>query len=155
MDTSPSYDVLDALFEALDGAAGAAGAIAGAKVYDGWPVDRITHALSVIVADVEGDETPATMRAGGGTYDDRFVVDIACAAKGRGSAKAMRDKARALAGEVRRLVYVEGAQVPAFGVPKVRFSRITEYSIRQFVIDKGTRECDVHLKVACTARLTP
>lgn len=153
-DTIRVFAVIDALVAALRTAAEPGGPLAGVAIEDAWPGGRINSKDTVIVADATGNVTGATMRAGGGTRDDEFTIDVAVAAvrKRTDDAKVARDRAAELAVIVDRVVRDE---LPAALAPhKVRALRLNEYDVRQFVHDKG-RECDLHLRVSGTARLLP
>lgn len=155
-DTTLSFATFDALFAALEAEAAPGGLLDGVTVEDGWPEGRITRELTVIVADITGTQPPATLRAGGGTRDDLFTIDVAAAAKVRGTRAKARLAASALAGTVEQIVNRErNAPGPVLGINGLRECSIESYDIRQFVVDKGVRECDVHQRVAFKGRLRP
>lgn len=152
-----AFDVKEALVAAFEAAAELVppAPLAGVSVYDSWPKKAIQGNRSVLVLDFEGDEEPATMRAGGGTYDDTFRIDIAVAVKRLvGDAKPIRDEARKLSAEVKTLVREQGAPGPAgaFGVAGVRMPRVRRYRVVEYVLDKG-RECDIHLTLEFIGRV--
>lgn len=155
MDTTLSFDTKDALVTRLRALAVVGGELEKVTIEEAWPAGRINSRDTVIVGDVDGDQRPATLRAGGGTRDDVFRIDIAAAAvRKTGDAKPVRDRAKALAGAVERLVVTANAEQPSLGIARLRKLTIVRYRVAEFVHDKG-RECDVHLSVEFTGRLTP
>lgn len=151
MDTTLVFEVLDRLVEALTAHTEPGGVLEKVAVEDAWPAGRINSRDTVIVADADGSEVPATLRAGGGTRDDTFRVEVAVAAvRKTANAKVVRDRAKELQAAVERVALNEIRQT----VPRVYRSRVIEYNVRQFVHDKG-RECDVIMRVECKARLLP
>lgn len=157
METARAFAVIDRLVELFRAAAAPGGDLEGVVVEDSWPAGRINSRNTVIVADATGAQSPATMRPGGGTRDDTFTVEVACAAvKRTGEAKEARDRAAEMQAAVERIVHRELRDHPGalFGVSGLYRASMIEYDIRQFAHDKG-RECDVHLRVQCRARLVP
>lgn len=158
MDTTRVFAVIDELVRLLNEAAVDAGELEGVTVEDSWPAGRINSKDTVIVADADGDQRGATMRPGGGTRDDEFVVEVVLAAVKRSdSARDARDRAAAIQQGVERIVQRElrTRQGNMFGVVGLYNVALSSYKVRQFTPDKGMRECDVHMRVTCKARLKP
>lgn len=145
------FAALDATVALLKTHAEAGGDLAGVAIEDAWPAGRINSRDTVIVADADGSAVPATMRAGGGTRDDTFRIEVAIAAvRKTANAAVVRALAAELAAPVERIVLNELRLV----IDGAYRCRVVQYNVRQFVHDKG-RECDVHLTVEIVARLKP
>lgn len=152
-----SFAVKQALVDAFEAEAADAGSVvAGVEVLDAWPAARIAGRDTILVLDIEGDKTAATMRAGGGTRDESFSIDVAVAAVRRTSdAAECRDRAAVMGRRVAQLVQAQNGVGAPFGIPAVRRLLVTGlYSVREFTHDKG-RECDLRYRVEGLARLAP
>lgn len=126
-------------------------------VLDAWPSERIKTRDTVLVLDIDGDIQPATLRAGGGSRDERFEIELAVAAVRRtNDAAEVRLRAAEMAQRVAQLVQAQaGVGSPPFGVPNLRRLLVTgTYAIREFTHDTG-RECDFRYRVEGIARLRP
>lgn len=155
MDVTLCFAAKGALVLKLEALTVPGGELEGVRVEDSWPSGRINSRDTVLVTDISGSQQPATLRAGGGTRDDVFRIDVACAAVERtGQSARPRARAQELAAAVERLVALESAARPSLGIVKLRQLTIVEYDVREFIHDKG-RECDVHFKVECKGRLSP
>lgn len=154
-----AFDLKDALVDALKAAVAAAleGApLHGVDVHESWPAKGVQGKRSVLVLDFEADERGATLRAGGGTRDATVSVDVAVAViEYEDDARAVRELTKPLVHAVKSLVRAEGAPRAggAFGVPGVRQPEIRRARVVEYVLDKGRRECDVHLTVQAVARV--
>lgn len=153
-----AFAVKDALVAALEAERAVVGSpLYGVDVLDAWPAGRINSKDTVLVLDIDGDKTPATMRAGGGTRNETFEIDLAVAAvRKTNDAAEVRSRASDMARRVAQLVQAQaGAGAPPFGVANLLKLLVTgSYNVREFVHDKG-RECDVRYRVQGTARLRP
>lgn len=153
-----AFDIKDALIDALRAAVAAApvgGALHDVEVHESWPQRGVQHKRSVLVLDFEGDEQPATLRAGGGTRDDTFRIDVAVAVWARGlDARELRSKTKPISNAVKALVRAEGAARPGgcFGVAGVRQPEVRSYRVVEYVLDDARRECDVHLTLQFVGR---
>lgn len=150
-------DVLDALVDALRAEAEVAGSpLEGIKVFDGEPGGQNRPSELVVVGDVDGDEEPATMRAGGGTRDELYRIEVTVGARKRtDNARVVRRRAAELARRVERVIFDESAKASPLGLPAVRSLLVRGgKDLRQWVLDKE-RECDVILRVEVKARLSP
>lgn len=153
-----AFRIKDGLVDALRAAVEAAGEgdpLHGVDVHESWPVRAVQGKRSVLVLDFEGDERPASMRAGGGTRDDTFRIDVAAAVwEFESDARVLRGLARPISNAIKAMVRAEGAANPGgiFGVANVRQPEIRAYKVREYVLEEGKRECDVHLSIQFTAR---
>lgn len=148
-----AFDVRDGLLAVLATAsASAASPLHGVEVHDSWPTKGIQAREAILVLDFDGGEVPATMSAAGGSRDETFslVVELAVQAT-EAEAKSIRDRARVIANELKRLVREGTAGNTTLGVVQVRDPRVRRYRVEQFVLDRG-RECDVSLTFDFTAR---
>lgn len=155
-----AFALKDALVDATRAAVDAAAegtAFHGAEVHESWPDKGLQGAKAILFLDFEGDEVPATMRAGGGTRDATLRYDVAVAiVEYENDPRLVRDATKPLVDEFKKLVRAEGAAKPggAFGVFGVRMPAIRNFKVVEFVLDKGRRECDVHFSLEFKARVS-
>lgn len=153
-----AFRIKDGLVDAIRAAVAAA--VEGEPLYDvdvheSWPEKGVQGKRSILVLDFEGDEQPATMRAGGGTRDDTFRIDVAVAAwEYESDPRLVRAIVQPISNALKAMIRAEGGANPGgiFGVAGVRQPEIRAYKVREYVLDKGRRECDVHLTVQFVGR---
>lgn len=147
-------DVCDALFAALLARTGAGGDLDGVQVLDGFETPDELDLEGVLLADVDGEQSPATLKAGGGTRDELYRVEVLVWARKRPSysTSEVRARAVALSRVVEDVVHDAAAASPTFGVAGVRNAIVRGFNVRGFKTDRG-RECDVRLSVEVSARV--
>lgn len=150
-------DVLDALVDALRAESQVVDSpLEGVQVFDGEPAGQSRPRELVVVGDVDGDEGPATMRAGGGTREELYRIELTVGARRRtDDARVVRRRAAEIARRVERVVFDESAKASPLGLPAVRSLLVRGgKDLRQWVL-ADERECDLILRVEVKARLSP
>lgn len=155
-----AFNLKDALVDATKAAVAAAApgtAFDGTEVHESWPNKGLQGSKAILFLDFDGDEVPATMRAGGGTRDATIRYDVVVAVTAyENDPRLVRAATKPLIDEFKKLVRGEGAVRPggAFGVAGVRMPAIRSFRVVEFVLDQGRRECDVHFSLEFVARVS-
>jgi hypothetical protein len=123
-------------------------------VFDGEPGGQVRPSELVVVGDVLGDEEPATLRAGGGSREERYTVEVTVGARRRtDNTRTVRQRAIAMAQRVERVVYDANNARPPFGDARIRHVLLRGgKDCRQWVLG-DERECDVVVRVEVVARI--